>query len=123
MFQVSISPECYRAGGGNPVGVEFGSRDKGNPRVSKWRIISARTLPPWRAPRCVSRDPRNPISVSTSWKRCFEPGEGAPTLVSVFSAADNYYRGCNETERRRIMAGKPDIYEPWTLRGTLPSVA
>lgn len=31
-------------------GVEFGSRDKGNPRVSKWRIISARTLPPWRGP-------------------------------------------------------------------------
>lgn len=29
-------------------GVEFGSRDKGNPRVSKWRIISART--PWRGP-------------------------------------------------------------------------
>lgn len=69
MFRVRISAECYttRAWGtiGNPVRETRGkrvwiwvARDKGNPKVSKRRIISTRTLFPPRVHECFGRGGR-----------------------------------------------------------------
>lgn len=93
-----------RAGGlvirSGMVRFEFGSRDKGNPRVSKCRIISTRTLSRL-ARNTVFRGDRGPECRQSRIARSFQRMKLRFWFGCWlrFRLLDNYYRTSNETKR------------------------